>query len=48
MSNLMFAKTIGCNTEKQDDSVKNGMSVSLSCTVIRDTSESTKINFLTW
>jgi len=47
MSNLMFAKTIGCDTEKQDDPVKNGMSVTLSYTVIRDASESTKINFLT-
>lgn len=48
MSNLICAMTIGWDTEKQDDPVKNGMSVTLSYTVIHDTSGSTNINFLTY
>jgi hypothetical protein len=30
MSNFIFNKTIGWDTEKQDDPVKNGISVTLS------------------
>jgi hypothetical protein len=47
MSHLIFAKTIGWYTEKQKDSSKNGMSVTLSYTVIQKPSGSTNINFLT-
>jgi hypothetical protein len=46
MSHLIFAKTIGRYSVKQDRS-KNGMSVTLSYTVIQKPSGSTNINFLT-